>query len=136
MNLKWSEVNFATKYITFLETKNGASRHIKMSVNLEEYLFNLFQRRQGEYVFTNENGNQLNRMKVQRMINAFKEAHPMQKDWNYHALRHSFAFNFLKNGGDMYKLKAILGHKTIAMTVDLYGDLRAEDIEDPSPYNF
>ncbi len=29
----------------------------------------------------------------------------------------------------MYQLQAILGHKSISMTIDLYGQLKATDIE-------
>ena len=34
----------------------------------------------------------------------------------------------------MYQLQAILGHKSIQMTVDLYGDMKAADDERVSPY--
>jgi hypothetical protein len=36
----------------------------------------------------------------------------------------------------MYQLQAVLGHKSIQMTVDLYGNLKAVDVENPSPYGF
>ena len=53
-----------------------------------------------------------------------------------HDLRHNFAHNYLKSGGEMYELKAILGHKSIQMTVDLYGNFQAEDVSKVSPYEF
>jgi hypothetical protein len=59
-----------------------------------------------------------------------------EKGWGCHAFRHSFAFSYLKSGGNMHELKAILGHKTIAMTVDLYGHIQAHDIAKPSPFDF
>ena len=34
----------------------------------------------------------------------------------------------------MYQLQAILGHRSIQMTVDLYGDMKAADVERVSPY--
>ena len=34
----------------------------------------------------------------------------------------------------MYQVQAILGHRGIQTTVDLYGQLQAQDIENPSPY--
>ena len=36
----------------------------------------------------------------------------------------------------MYELMAILGHKSIGITINLYGRLRSEDVEDPSPFKF
>ena len=65
----------------------------------------------------------------------FKVYFPIEnKDWGSHSLRHSFAYNFLKKGGNMYQLQAILGHRSIDVTVDLYGQLQAQDVENPSPY--
>lgn len=75
-------------------------------------------------------------MQIQRIIKKFKEAHNFEKDWQLHDFRHSFANNFLKKGGEMYQLQAILGHKSIQMTVDLYGNLKSHDIEESSPYDF
>lgn len=134
MKLTWIDVDFKTNFIHLRETKNGESRKIKMSPGLRELLEN--KQRTSQYVFPNEEGNKLNRAKVQRMIDRFKVIHPNGKNWNYHDLRHSFAYNFLKKQGEMYQLKAILGHKTIQMTVDLYGNLKAQDIEKASPYDF
>lgn len=34
----------------------------------------------------------------------------------------------------MYQLQAILGHRNIGTTVDLYGQIKAQDIDNPSPY--
>lgn len=132
--LTWIDVDFPTNFIHLRETKNGESRKIKMSQGLRNLLEN--KQRTSQYVFPNEEGNQLNRAKIQRLIDRFKALHPIGKYWNYHDLRHSFAYNFLKKGGQMYQLQAILGHKTIQMTVDLYGNLKAQDIEKPSPYDF
>ena len=67
---------------------------------------------------------------------ARKEKFQHQKNWGCHSLRHSFAFNYLRKGGQMYQLQAILGHRSIQMTVDLYGQIQAKDIERPSPYDF
>jgi integrase len=37
-------------------------------------------------------------------------------DLHFHDLRHTFASHWVMNGGDLYILKDILGHKSIAMT--------------------
>lgn len=134
MKLTWIDVDFKTNFINLRETKNGESRQIKMSQGLRQLLED--KQRTSQYVFPNEEGHKLNRAKVQRLIDRFKIVHPNGKNWNYHDLRHSFAYNFLKKGGEMYQLKSILGHKTIQMTVDLYGNLKSQDIDNPSPYNF
>ncbi|OFZ18977.1 MAG: hypothetical protein A2X94_13595 [Bdellovibrionales bacterium GWB1_55_8] len=130
--LKWEDVDFETAFIHFRKTKNGEDRRVRMSRILHELLES--HPRTSEHVFVDEEGKPLHRAKIQRGIARFKKEYPDQKDWKCHDLRHSFAYNFLKRGGEMYQLKALLGHKTIQMTVDLYGNLKAGDIENPSPY--
>lgn len=134
INLKWSQVDFNRRIVMFLETKNGTNRSVKMSDPLYNFLKD--KERNSEYVFTNPLNNQICRGQLQRHIVSFKHSYPIGKNWTCHAFRHSFAYNFLKNGGKMYQLQAILGHKSINQTVDHYGKLHAEDVEDPSPYNF
>lgn len=34
----------------------------------------------------------------------------------------------------MYQLQAVLGHRNIQVTVDLYGQLQAQDVQNISPY--
>ena len=132
--LTWDDLDFATRLISFRQTKNGSTRQVRMSVRLYEALRNHPKRSQ--FVFTDELGQPIHRGKLQRRLQSFKKRYPSEKDWRCHDLRHSFAYNFLKRGGEMYQLKAILGHKTIQMTVDLYGNLKAADVENPSPFGF
>jgi len=76
----------------------------------------------------------IGRQRLQRAMRRFKKHFPNGKNWGPHALRHSFAFNFLKQGGNMYQLQAILGHKSIDVTVDTYGQIAAQDVENACPY--
>lgn len=134
INLKWKDIDFENNMIIFLRTKNGEARKIKMSLQLRRLLEEL--PKTTPYIFFNLKGSQASGYSASRAIQRFKKAYPINKDWKMHDLRHSFAYNFLFNGGEMYQLQAILGHKSIKMTVDLYGKLKAQDIKSPSPYNF
>ena len=134
MHITWKNYDPSLSLITFAKTKNGEIRRIHINSKLKALIEN--QNKDNIYIFTNERSLPLGRAKVQRMINKFKHEHPSFGNWNYHDLRHSFAYNFLSKGGEMYQLQAILGHKTIQMTVDLYGNLKSQNVKNPSPYSF
>jgi integrase len=134
LDLKWSNVDFKRSTLTLIETKNKVNRTIKMSDHLYRFMEKLPKDK--EWVITNPDGKHVGNSQLSRHIVSFKNAYPIGKNWNSHSFRHSFAYNFLLRGGHMYELQAILGHKSIQLTIDLYGQLRSEDIENPSPFDF
>ncbi len=123
-----------TSHLTFKNTKNGSDRKISISENLRKTID--LQGKTSRYVFPNKDSKFFNRSAIERALISFKDKHPLAKNWHIHDLRHSFAYNFLKKGGEMYQLQALLGHRSIQMTVDLYGNLKSHDVKDPSPYDF
>lgn len=134
IKLKWENVNFELNTLTFRGTKVGDDRSIIMSKPLRKLIEGLPRR--CEYVFCSKEGKKLCSSMVCRHLECFREDHPTDKVWGYHALRHSFAYNYLKKGGEMYQLQAILGHYNITSTVNTYGRIKASDVENPSPYDF
>ncbi len=136
LKLEREDVDFSTGLIHLKHTKNGRPRFIKMSPRLKEVLKTKLDSHEYLWVFENEFGKALHKAELSRLTHKFNAFFPMDKKWTCHSLRHSFAYNFLKAGGEMYQLQAILGHQGIQVTVDLYGQLKSQDIENPSPYNF
>lgn len=132
--LRWGDIDFDSAFIIFRSTKNGSDRKIKIANSLVELLKK--KARNSEFVFPSRNGTYFSRSSIERAVLKFKTASTFAKNWHIHDLRHSYAYNFLKNGGEMYQLQALLGHKSIQMTVDLYGNLKSHDISNPSPYDF
>jgi integrase/recombinase XerD len=51
------------------------------------------------------------------------------ENFRFHDLRHTFASWFVQEGGDLYRLSRILGHKSLQMTIR-YGHLRTDDLHD------
>lgn len=136
LNLRKEDVDFKTGLLHIRKTKNGHERFIRMSVNLMGVLKIKKESHDFPYVFPNGSGEVIGPHELSNAINKFQFYFPVDKDWGCHSFRHSFAYNFLKAGGEMYQLQAILGHRGIQVTVDLYGQLQAQDVENSSPYNF
>ncbi len=130
--LKWSGVDFETGFIHLPYSKNGNRRSIKMSEPLVQVLKSI--PRVSEGVFLNQFGRPLSATQIDDGIIRLQTKYPSMKRWRCHDLRHSYAYNFLKRGGQMYQLQATLGHKSIQMTIDLYGQLRAADVAEVNLY--
>src|SRR5579864_797458 len=66
-----------------------------------------------EFVFTNYSGGRIGWLQ-----RGFRKAlgRAGLSDLHYHDLRHTFASQWMMAGGDLYVLRSILGHKSIAMT--------------------
>ena len=60
--------------------------------------------------------------KLRSAVNEFKRKKLYKGAWVIGDLRHSFAVNFLSEGGDMKELQRILGHGNIFDTKRLYGE--------------
>jgi integrase len=125
-NLEWVNVNLEHNFITVTaqEAKNKKIRRIAINRSLRELLLKLNLTRNGSrYVFENpKTGKPYTDLKrgwrsaLERSgINAMR----------FHDLRHTFASHFLMNGGDLYTLKEILGHKDIT-TTSLYLTITTE----------
>mgnify|MGYP004613816723 FL=1 len=89
------------------------------------------------YLFCNENGDPLSRERVQgeinRIIKRIREAGYDFPRITSHVFRHTFATRAIEAGMPPQVLKTILGHSSLAMTMDLYShvlpDVKAEEMK-------
>ena len=126
--LRWEQVDFSTGFVRLHKTKNGEDRDVKMSGPLKKILSEL--PRTHDEVFINREGFPISMWQVDDAIATLQKKYPDVKRFRCHD-----AYNFLKKG-QMYQFQAILGHKQIGLTVDLYGNFKAQDVDSPSPLEF
>jgi len=80
-------------------------------------------------LFLNENGLPLTRSGVQQMLRRLGRAVGLTgARCSPHTFRHTFAKNYLLNGGDIFSLQKILGHSSLA-SVRVYLNLLNGDVK-------
>jgi integrase/recombinase XerD len=82
----------------------------------------------GEPLFTTEEGNRIKVDRLGKIIRIIGERAGVNGQKNCHRFRHTSAINFLRNGGDVYSLRRILGHTTLKMCL-VYLEIAKTDIE-------
>jgi integrase len=104
------DIDNRQRIIRIEHSKNGERRSIPISDTLQSTLGAIKVRDISGRVFP---------MAVRSLRAAFDKALGKAKieDFHFHDLRHTFATRLVQNGVDLYKVKELLGHKTIAMTM-------------------
>lgn len=114
---RMSDINRDRMEIIIHEGKGGKDRQIPLAPALQDIIDQYYRwmvkckHAPVEYLFEQKPHWYLSRSYVTYVCKRYfgPECHP-------HILRHSFAVAFLENGGDIYALKRILGHKDIKTT--------------------
>lgn len=112
-------------------TKSKQVRHVGLNEALLPALEEAYQQKSSEFVVANQMDNMLNeRNFVQRHFeHDMKEAGVSRI--RFHDLRHTYASNYMMNGGSLYDLQKILGHHDMKMT-ERYAHLSKDHILDKS----
>ena len=110
LDLRWQNVDLLKRLIRIVKSKNGEKRGIPMSNTLVNLFKGMNVRDISGRVFP-ISGSSL-RQAFDKVIEKAK-----LEDFHFHDLRHTFATRLVQNGVDLYKVKELLGHKTIAMTM-------------------
>jgi len=113
--LKWSQIDLHRKTVQLIATKGGRPRAVLLDETATSTLVGTARHDQSDYVFWHHEGlpylNFASRFRthVRRAGVAFR----------CHDLRHKFAIEYLRSGGDIYKLSRVLGHRSVK-TTELY----------------
>jgi len=128
-NLKIKDINFENHEITLRKVKNKKPYVIPMAATLEKTLAEYLRVRKGnpdDYLFCNKYGEQLRKDSITTVIYRYNHSRGVLKT-SVHLFRHTFAKNWILNRGDPFRLKAILGHSSMAM-VNEYANMFGRDL--------
>jgi integrase len=110
LNLKRQDVDFSRKILTVHKSKNGEKRAIPLSQTLYSTLKDIKVMNISGRLFP---------VSVRSLRAAFDMTLEKTgvKDFHFHDLRHTFATRLVQKGVDLYKVKELLGHKSISVTM-------------------
>lgn len=120
VEVRIGDIDFRNREITLRHTKNKKAQIIPLSSKLasiiKEYLYTW---RHGcgseDFLFPNQANEQLTVEALAHSFTKYCKRRGSSKT-SIHGLRHSFALNWIRNGGNQFKLQKILGHSTLDMT--------------------
>lgn len=125
LRLKWSQISQDSITFSAEEMKGGEHFTLPLHPALSSALkrWRLETGRLSEHVFLSRHG------KVSPHITkSFDKARTASglQDFTFHTLRHTFASNFILNGGDITTLSRLLGHSDVSITAKRYVHLTKE----------
>jgi len=130
LGLRWEDVDFDNLLLT-LHGKGRKDRKTPMSLELRKRMF-LWQRkseRKVGLVFGTMDGTKQGRRNVLRDVKALCRGLGFEPPARtLHSFRHTFALNYLRNGGSVFHLQKCLGHSSLEMT-RRYANLSTADLQ-------
>jgi len=113
LSLRWKDVDFRSRIIAILDTKNGESREIPMNDIVHRTLLAV-KKTDSPWVFCKKNGERYGNIRK-----AFEGARKRAGivDFRFHDLRHTFASHLVMAGVDLKTVQELLGHKSFEMTL-------------------
>jgi integrase/recombinase XerD len=136
-NIKKEDIDFENKGIIYRHLKNKSIAIIPMTQTIEKifrqylHVWDLAT----VYLFPDIHGNQLTTTALGHSMYKFCKERGV-KPAGPHALRHTFASKFIKNGGNAFVLQRILNHSDLTMTrkyVRLYSNDLSEGFKEFCP---
>jgi integrase/recombinase XerD len=116
-----------------LHGKGQRERIVPISVECRKVLWKYLNRpgsqvRQESLVFTTRTGTKLTQRNLLREFHALgAKLQITGVRFSFHTMRHTMAVNYIRNGGDVFRLQRILGHSSLEMT-RRYVNLQTSDL--------
>lgn len=113
VSLEWGQVTLDRREIRLIKTKTSSPRIVPLSNAALETLASTPRHVTSKFVFWHGDGARFRQFSG----HFYRLARKVGFSYRAHDLRHRFASVFIQSTGDIPALQAVLGHKTIAMTM-------------------
>lgn len=133
IEIRIGDIDFKNREIVLRHTKNKKAQIVPLSSKLASVVKDyIYTWRHGcgeeDFLFPNQANEQLTTGALAHSFTKYCHDRGCSKT-SIHGLRHSFALNWIRNGGNQFKLQKVLGHSTLEMT-RRYVALAAIDLKD------
>ena len=138
LNIKIKDLDFNSNLIRINKTKNRKAQIIPMSRTLSSILQEYLTYRGGEpddYVFCTVTGEKASIRTYQDSLKHYNHSRGVVKT-SSHLYRHTFAKQWILNGGDIFRLQKMLGHSDLSVVkeyVNMFSDELSIDFEKFNP---
>ena len=130
MNIKVKDINIQNRLVFVNVTKNRKPLIVPINQTMTNILIEWLKYRQNttteDYLFCNVYGEQLVKSTCYHMLYEYNKSRGVQTT-GIHRYRHTFAKQFILNGGNVVTLSKILGHSSLAITQN-YINLLVTDV--------
>lgn len=131
-DLKVGDVNLETGMVVIRKGKRGKERITYLGKIARESLWRYLAKRdfkdKADPLFMTSKRGPLDRHALRKMLARAGQRAEIGEPVYPHRLRHTFAINYLRNGGDIYTLQRLLGHSSLDM-VRRYLSIAEVDLE-------
>jgi len=137
-NIQIKDVDFENHEVHLRKVKNKRQYTIPLAPSLEKTLAEYLDYRRGsleDYLFCTKFGGQMRKDAITTAIYRYNQERGVLKT-SIHLFRHTFAKNWILNGGDIFRLKSLLGHSSIEIVkeyVNMFGGDLKKDFDKFNP---
>jgi len=137
-NIRLTDFDKVYQLLTIRNSKGGKLRTVPYSAELrstfEKYFYSL-RAFPTTYLFENrdEAGRAITIRGVQYIVSEVVKRSRLKRDIHPHTFRHTFAIHYINNGGNLLRLKELLGHERLDTTLHYLKYCSIPLLDNPSP---
>lgn len=121
VNLKWSDIDFEQKQLTFRKTKTKKDRTVPINLELMQVLLSLDPSQPKPFSYGPD--------WVSHLFKRYLRKAGIQKNLHLHCLRHTAATDLVRQGVHLTKIQKFLGHSSVKVT-EIYTHVLPEDLRE------